>query len=341
MADQFLTLLDLTALSQTDTAVGIVEIVRDFSPEVRVVSGRPIEGINTYVTRRKVLPGGTTTMSTGTVQGVDTGLGTAGKSPDLSSIFRAAGAGVNIEASEYEKILCEAYYVDGQLQVDEQLVKADPKRVGDILALESKGQIEAKFLALGRQFYYGIARDQVGFNGLIGLYDSGNMQVKGNAAGAACESVWLVRNALDGVHFVYGNGVGLQAGQWMRQQVKDANSKSFFAYVNNFSGFIGLANNHPFSIFRIANLDDSGTIGNYVTDRTIAQALSKFPVGYPPTHIFMSRRQRFWLQQSRIFIAAANLSTPQAMTAYAPIPTESNGIPIHVTDSIQLIENAL
>lgn len=338
MADQFVNLLDLTALTATDSAVGIVEIVRDFSPEVKVLSGRPIEGINTYITRRKSLPGGSTTMATGTVKGTATGLGTAGKSPDQSTIFRAAGQGVDTEASKYEKILVEAYYVDGQLQVDEQIVKADPKRIGDILALESKGQIEAKFLALGRQFYYGVARDSVGFHGLLSLHDGTNMTVSGSATGSACESVWLVRNALDGVHWVYGNGVGLQAGQWNRQQVRDANNKAYFAYVNNFSGFLGLANNHPFSICRINGLDDSGTAGKYVTDRMIAQAISKFPVGYPPTHIFMSRRQRYWLQQSRTFVSPGNITTTTPMTQYAAIPSESNGVPIHVTDSIQLIE---
>ena len=340
MADQFVTLLDLTTLTATDSAVGIVEIVRDFSPEVRVLSGRPIEGINTYISRRKILPGGNMTMGTGTIKGTASGMGTAGKSPSQSTLFRAVGTGTYVEASEYEKILVEAYYVDGQLQVDEQIVKADPKRLGDILALESKGQIEAKFLALGRQFYYGVARDSVGFHGLVSIHDSANMVVTGSGSGAATESAWLVRNALDGIHWVYGNGVGLQAGQWMRQQVKDANSLAYFAYVNNFSGFLGLGNNHPFSSCRIANLDDSGTALHYLTDKMVAQALSKFPVGYPPTHLFLSRRQRYWLQTSRSVTSPGNLAAATPMQ-YSPIPTESNGIPIHVTDSIQLIETSV
>ena len=340
MADAFVTLLDLTALTQTDSAVGIVEIVRDFSPEIRVISGRPIEGTWTHISRRKVLPGGAVgSVSTGTIKGQATGVGTAGTSPG-GTIFRAAGQGIYTEASEYEKILVQSHFLDGQLQVDEQIVKADPKRIGDILALESKGQMEAKFLGLGRQIYYGIARDPQGFQGFISLYDT-TMQVKGNSAAAnATESVWLVRNALDGVHFVYGNGVGLQAGQWQRQQVLDNNSKPYFAYVNNFSGFIGLANNHPSSIGRICDLDDSGSAGSYITDKMVAQMIAKFPVAYPPTHLFMSRRQRFWLQASRSVTTPGNL-TASTELKYAVTPTESNGIPIHVTDSIQLIETVV
>lgn len=318
MADQFVTLLDLTALNPTeaDTAVGIVEIVRDFAPEVRTFSGRPIVGTNDYVRRRKVLPGGTTLGGT---------------------LFRAVGDGVDTEASKYEKILQECFFLDGQLQVDEALVKADPKRQGDIMALETKGQIEAKFLGLGRAFYYGTGRDAKSFYGLQQLCDSG-MVVAGSATGSTTESAYLVRNSLDGMHWLYGNGVGLQAGQWMKQQVTGNNSKKLMAYVNNFSGYIGLGMVHPLSICRISNLDDSGTSGKFLTDKMVAQAMAKFPVGYPPTHLCVSRRQRYWLQQSRTVVSQGNMTN--TLTGFPPVPTESQGIPLVVTDAISLTETA-
>lgn len=318
MSDTFLTLADLTAMQFGDTAVGIVEIVRQVSPELSVISGRPIPGTHARITRRKELPGGTTNIG--------------------GTLFRGVGEGVEAEASKLEQIVSEAYYLDGQLEVDEALVKAQPtEKPEDILAMEASGQIRAKTIGLGVQFYKGTSRDAKGFIGLIDLCDS-SMVIKGSGAGAGVnESVWLVRNSPDGVHFVFGNGKGLQAGQWMRQRVTKSN-KHYFAYVNNFSGYIGLGMNHPFSIVRIANLDDSGTAGHYITDQVLAQAHALFPVGFGPTHCFMSRRQRRWLRASRSVVSAGNL-TASTPLVYAPIPNEtSEGVPIHVTDSITLTE---
>ena len=167
------------------------------------------------------------------------------------------------------------------------------------------------------------------------------MTLLGSAAVAdTVESVYFVRNTIDGVHFVFGNGTGLQAGQWAKQQVVDPadSTKRFMAYVNNYSGYIGLGMNHPLSIARYANLNDAGTTGTYINDQKLAKLFSLFPVGFGPTHCFMSRRQRHWLRTSRSVVTQANLtgSTP---LIYAPIPTEtSEGVPIVVTDSITLDE---
>lgn len=318
MSDSFLTLADLTAMKHGDTAVGVVDIVRQVAPEFSVISGRPINGINAYITRAKELPGGGTTIGG-------------------SSMFRNVGEGNEAEASKLERILVECFYLDGQLEVDEAIVKAQPQdKPEDVLAMEASRQIRAKAIGLGAQFYYGTSRDSKGFIGVKSLCDSSMVELGGSAAPNATESVYLVRNTIDGVHFVFGNGVGLQAGQWQRQRVTK-NSKHYFAYVNNYSGWIGLGMNHPYSIARIANLDNSGTAGNYVTDKMIAKALSLFPVGFGPTHIFMSRRQRYWLQQSRSVVTAANLAASTPLQ-YAQIPTESNGIPITVTDSLALTD---
>lgn len=322
MANQFLTLADLAAFQRADTAVGVIDIIRTVAPEYDVISGRPIDGINAYITRAKELPGDKTK-----------GIG--------GVLFRKVGQGANLEASRIEQILVEAFYVDGQLQVDEALVKAQPKEAPeDILAMEASRQIRAKVIGLGNQFYRGLARDANGFVGIQDLCDS-DMTLKGSGAGVGVnESVYFVRNTLDGVHFVFGNGVGLQAGQWTRQQVVDPNdsSKRLFAYVNNYSGWIGLGMNHPLSIARYANLDDSGTAGHYITDQMLADLFALFPVGFGPTHCFMSRRQRKWLRKSRSVVTQANL-TASTPLVYAPLPTEtSEGVPIHVTDSITLSE---
>ena len=62
MADTFLTLLDMTKTNGTDQAVGIVEEVRTFAPEVNVISGRPIKGTTYKALVRSALPGGLTQL---------------------------------------------------------------------------------------------------------------------------------------------------------------------------------------------------------------------------------------------------------------------------------------
>ncbi len=318
MADQFLTLADLTAMENGDASVGVVKILRQVAPEFEVISGRPINGTHARITRIKELPGGNAAASS----------------------FRGVGEGVATVAPTLEQILVEAYYVDNQLEVDEALVKGQRNdQPEDILALHTSLQIQKSAINMGKQFYRGTTFDAKGFYGLQALVDSSMTAVKGSATGNTCESVWLLRNTIDGVHFVFGNGTGLQLGAWMRQRV-DKNSKHYFAHVNNYSGYIGLANNHPLSILRIANLNDSGTAGKYLTDQMVADAVALFPVGFGPTHMFCSRRQRKWLQKSRSVVTAGNL-TSNAPLIYAPIPTESNGVPITVTDSITLDEAAI
>jgi hypothetical protein len=253
--------------------------------------------------------------------------------------FRGIGEGVYTAAPTIEQILVEAFYFDVQLEVDEALLKGQKaSNPEDVLSLQTRLQVQQNAIELGRQFYVGTALDNKGFYGIQQMVDTTMTAVKGSATGGSTESVYLIRNTLDGVHFVYGNGTGLQQGQWIRQRLTKS-SKHYFAMVNNVSGYIGLANNHPMSICRIPNLDDSGTSGKFITDKMIAQAISLFPVGFGPTHILMSRRQRYWLQQSRTVVAQGNLNN--TLTGWPGVPKDSNDIQIVVTDSITLTETAI
>jgi hypothetical protein len=101
---------------------------------------------------------------------------------------------------------------------------------------------------------------------------------------------------------------------------------------------VGLSFNYSKSACRIKNLD-SGS--NCLTDSVVADALALFPVGTVPTHLFCNRTQRRLLQKSRAPVYASGTSAVTAATAvqYPTIPNESNGIPLHVTDSITQTEN--
>jgi len=311
MADKFLTLLDITKQNGTDAAVGLVEENRDFAPEISVLKGRPIKGTSYTASVRVDLPSG-------------------------GPAFRRANEGSDLLASQYDQRLNQCFFMDGQMQVDEMVAKASEFGVDTVLAREAIGVFRRKVLNLGSQIYYGTAKDAKGFPGYVSLYDVANMDIIAQAKGslgATTSSAWLVVNEPDAVELIYGENAGLDMGTWMRQQVKDANGKSFMAWVNNLSGLVGLSMNYTKSLCRIKNLN--GTTG--LTDALVAKALSFFPVGTKPTHLFCNRLQRYMLQQSRTPVAGA---VTAGLLNFAPTPTESNGIPLFVTDSLTNTEAA-
>jgi hypothetical protein len=72
-----------------------------------------------------------------------------------------------------------------------------------------------------------------------------------------------------------------------------------------------------------------------VTDARLAELLSKYPVGYRPNYWLMNRRSAYQLQASRSStVNALGSKSSTGNEVWAPLPTESNGIPIVVTDSI-------
>lgn len=309
MADLFLTLAQLTKRHGSDAAVGLVEEVRTFAPELNVVSGRPISGTSYKVTRRKLLP--------------------------TTPAFRAPNSGQNIVSSVYEQIIGETFFLDCQMQIDEAIVQGDDRSIGDLLTDESIGALKQKLIAVGSQFYYGTSADA---NGFIGLQSQvASSQVVSAGGSTSTSSAYLIVNGIQEVGFVFGKMQGLQMNAWNRQQVKDSSSKSFMAWVNNLSGWIGLAFNYTNGAARIKLLDQTeGSSGHGLTDKLVAQALKTFPVGVVPTHLFCSRAQRYMLQQSRTptYSGSTNAITSNMPLQFAPTPTESNGIPLYVTDSI-------
>jgi len=75
--------------------------------------------------------------------------------------------------------------------------------------------------------------------------------------------------------------------------------------------------------------------GKGVTDARLGELLSKYPVGYRPDVWMMNRRGAFQIQTSRS--STVNGTAAKSATGnevWAPLPTESNGIPIVITDSI-------
>lgn len=322
MADSFLTLLDITKQNGTDQAVGIIEEVRTFAPEANVIGGRPIRGTTYKGLVRRTLPGGPT--------------------------FRAANAGSYVVSSTWDQRINQTFFMDAQMRVDEMVLDSSEFGPEWVLANEASGVIRQKLIALGNQVYYGNpSTTDLGFAGLTYLYDPATMEVTANAKGslgATTSSAWLIVNMPDSVEFIYGNNQGLQLKQWVPQYVNDSGSKQYRAFLNNLSGYVGLSFNYTKAACRIKNLVAYGTASNTgLTDALVAQALALFPVGTVPTHLFCTRGQRLNLQLSRTPVygttggSAITAATP---LQFAPTPTESNGIPLHVTDSIKDTETA-
>ncbi len=321
MADTFLTLLDITKQSGTDQAVGVVEEVRTYAPELDTLRGRPIKGTTYKALVRSALPAG--------------------------PAFRAANTGTAVIASRWDQRINQAFFLDGQCRVDEAVLNASEFGPDYVLALEASGVIRQKMIAVGNQVYYGNpSTTDFGFAGLTYLYDPAAMEVTANATGslgATTSSAWLVCNAPEFTEFIFGNNKGLEMGQWQRQAIIGTNTQ-YMGWVNNLSGYIGLSFNYTKSACRIKNLAAYGTASNTgLTDELVASALAKFPVGVVPNFLFCTRAQRFFLQSSRtpVYSSAGKSGvTASLQLQYASTPTESNGIPIVVTDSILDTETA-
>jgi hypothetical protein len=323
MADKFLTLLEIAKLGGQDPAVGLIEEVTTYAPELMDLMGRPINGISYRHKKRTVLP-----RSSG-------------------GVFRNANEGSDLGASTYEETLGSCYFVDVPLQIDEATVTAgvsEGASTEQVLASEAAGAVAQSLISVGDQFYRGTTADAKGFAGLQATYDSTNCEVSATGSSGAATSAWLIWNAPQGVHWVFGNGNGLQIEPtWLRQQVRDASNKVYFAYVNNVRGYVGLSVGHSRSVVRIKLI----TAAKPLTDQLIAQALLKMPVFMRRTgqlRLLMNSNAQYLLQNSR---STVNLGTQDTTNGdklnrlssaeplrYAPPAIESNGVPIILTDSI-------
>lgn len=357
MSNEFLGLLDITARRGTDQAVGTVEEVITYAPEMERILGRPIPG--THYTAR-----------------VRTAY-------TANAAFRKANQGSPLAASQFTQKRFDAFFFDTQLQVDEAVARAAEQEGDSLASLQSDeaiGALRAKAIAFGKQFYQGTLNDANGFPGLIDFLTSQasvtdpitnaavDQTVDAAGTSTGCERVWMVWNHLQGVHFLFGGNQGIDIKPWTLQQVVDPNdsTKRLMAWVSNLSGFIGLSMAHVRAVGCIKNVkcgrDGSGA--KPVTDKLIAQLEAKFPVGMQPNGggaggypapaagqagvatpagqwlCFMSRGARASLQQSRTVSLLANMGMDTnklsgAAGIIAPLPTHTaSGVPIIVTDSI-------
>ena len=295
-----LTLLDLAARTGSDALVGLIEDVTTSAPEFRSVLARPMPGTSYKLTRRTALP---------------------------TAAFRDANpTSLTGTKSTYVQDLKQMYFLDCPLEVDEMIVKGDSREIGDILADEAVGALEGSFNLLGSQFYYGTSADQNGFAGL-----QSQLSVDSVFAGGTTNttSAYLVDISLQGVHFVVGNDGAIELPEWMKQKVAAGN----MAWVSNLSSYIGLNVGHSNAVYRVRGIN---TGSNKLTDALGAQLVSNVPTRISSKGTlrwFMNRNAAYSLQVSRSAVGQVNAGGGGA-PAFAPMPTELQGIPIVLTDSL-------
>lgn len=323
MPDQFLSLLDVTARRGGDQAVGLVEEVVTYAPEIEKILGRPVPG-NYYTAKvRSAIPTG--------------------------GAFRAAGGGTSISASRYIQKRFDCFTFDSELQLDEVDVKAAEQQGDSGASLqfdEAAGALRDKAIKLGQQFYAGTSIDANGHPGLIDFVNTAQVFDAGGTAAGKCEVAWFFWMHPQGVHFIFGGNAGLDIKPWTLQQVPVFNASGAqtgwrYAWVSNINGLIGLSCAHVRAVGAVKNVDNTltnDTEAKALTDKLCWDVYHAFPVGQKPNFCAMSRATCRGLQKQRSVTIMAGLGgqrTGGKVGTTADLPeTVCGDIPIIVTDSI-------
>jgi hypothetical protein len=294
-------MLDIAARTGNDAVVGLIEDVTTYSPEFASFPVRTKSGITYMLGRRTALPG-------------------AG--------FRNAGEGVTPGGSTYVSELKQLYFLDVQMELDEAKQKADDSSLGDLLAQEGSGALQAAVNLIGSQTYYGTAGDAKGFAGLSTQISNDTVYAGGTTNTA---SAYLIDLSLQGVHFVVGNDGAIDLPPWMKQQLRDGNNKAYMAWVSNLSSYIGLNVGSDQSVFRVRGIDET----NKLTDALGAKCLKNVPIARRNGNLrwLMNSSASYGLQVSRSAVGQSDAGA-DGRGAFAPTPTELGGIPIILTDSL-------
>lgn len=296
-----ITLLDIAKANGSDAVAGLIDETSKAHPEITMGYARTITGIMYKTLVRVGLP---------------------------SVSFRDANQGQDPTKSAFENRLVETFILNPRWQADKAVADRYEDGAPAYIALEAASHMEAAMVTLAKQFYYGRVSggDAKGYPGLIDAYDSVNMVVDaGGTTANTGSSVWAVKFGPKDVGWVWGNNGQLAETELDERDAEDADGKKFTAYHQELLAYPGVQVGSIRSIGRIKKLTEAEAAAK-LSDKFVADLLSKFEVGVVPDVLFMTRRSLRQLRDSRT--ATNPTGSP------APFPTESFGIPIAVTDAI-------
>ena len=300
-------LLDIAKLNGSDTIVGLIEETLTYAPEVQIMPARTIRGTSYKVVSRTSYPG----------------VG-----------FRAANEGSTPTKSSFENQLIECYILSGAVQADIAVARAYEDGEQAWKDVEAVGVMRQALIELGSQVIYGTSVDSKGFPGLQAIhtaFNAGLVVDAGGTTGGTASSVYGINTDTQGVQLVFGSGTTFELGEWRIENV--GTDTVYPAHVANLTAWVGMQVGSKYSVGRLK--DATADSGAGVTDAKLAELLSKYPVGYRPNYWLMNRRSAYQLQVSRSASSVQNgVKTSSGSEIFAPLPTESNGIPIVITDSI-------
>jgi len=311
-----LSFLDLAKANSNDIVGGLIEEVQAEVPELAVFDSEDLmePGQLSYETlHRTALP----TVS-----------------------FAAAGQGFTATKSEIKLVTHECFRFGGRVECPRHI--ADNWRRGGAAgyqAFEAMGVMKAAMKLIGKQIFYGVSNDGLGFPGLKAFTPFGGAytyNAAGTTAGAA-SSVYYVKFGEQYVRLMAGrarNAAGIfDLPDFRIGDMTDADSKKMEAYISELSSFLGLQIAAEASVVRICNL--TAEASKTVSDAMLNNGKNLFPAGWVPDVCFMSRRSRTQLQTSRTVTLYGTGNQRPTVGNIAPIPTtDADGVPIVATDSI-------
>ena len=244
--------------------------------------------------------------------------------------FRSIAGGLDNASETVEQVTINLKLLDATINIDMAAVKAFKGSEGEYMAQRARASLRAAFFQAEKQFFQGTNNSASGFEGLEDwLYtdDVGDTMIV-NAGGAAGKNVWLVRSTPEDVALV-SNGE-LMLGELAASRVSTSGATGYPSWQLPIMSWLGVQFGSINTVARIYNLD--GTNGNTLTDDMIADAISKFPAGRGPTHIFMDRTSHKELWQSR---TATNPTGAYALPpAQAGVQGANGIIPIIISDGV-------
>ena len=243
--------------------------------------------------------------------------------------FRAANAGKDYEASTDTEVTVNLKYLDASIKYDRAVANAYIYGPEALLALRAERALRDAFFTIEQQILSGTAADADGFDGFpqSTFMDAASDDMLIDAGGTtALTSIYGVVANRDGANVLVGNGGIIDIGETREEQTLDSSSKAFNSYVVPIEAWVGVTLGGKHSVGRIANIDDGS---NKATDDLISSMLEQFPGGQWPSYLVMNPRSARQLQQSR---------TSTSLTGVAPWPTESQGIPILVSNGLGVAE---
>jgi len=300
MANAYPTMLDIAKINGSDAVVGLIEENQNIAPEINIFPARTINGTSFKTLFRTALP---------------------------TTQFRNVNEGVNTTKSTYANKLVECFYLDGKMEIDVAVAQADEQGEDHAKTIEADGHMQAALLHIGKQVWYGTSNDSKGFPGPQAIVDPAYTLDAGGTTASTGSSVYGVRVGEKHASLIFGRDTVLAIGEWTKQRIT-RNNKDLTAWINSLEGWLGMQWINKDSICRLK--DCTADAGKGCTDAKLAELLSKLK--WVPDYWFMTRRELFHLQVSRT--PTSNTSGNASTAPIAPLPTESNGIPIIVTDSL-------